>query len=64
MPLRLSNVSYDVGGKALVHDLDWELPDGTLAAISGPTGVGKTTLGLLAAQVLPATFHESDLPPD
>jgi ABC-type multidrug transport system ATPase subunit len=62
MPLSISNLTYRVNGKPLINNLDWDLADGSMASLRGPTGAGKTTTGLLATKLLPARFHEKDLP--
>jgi putative ABC transport system ATP-binding protein len=42
--LRLSEVSYVVGGRPLLQEVDLAFPSGRVTALSGPSGSGKTTL--------------------
>ncbi len=53
--LRLEGVSVArrPDGPAIIRDLDLTLEPGTLTAITGPSGAGKTTLGLAVAGLLP-----------
>jgi ABC-type multidrug transport system ATPase subunit len=60
-PLRVSRLSYRVNNLALLTGVDLSLETGEVAAISGPTGSGKTTLGLVLADLLPAGIVDADL---
>lgn len=42
--LAFAGVSVVRGGKALIHELDWEVEEGQRWVILGPNGAGKTTL--------------------
>lgn len=42
LPLRLSRVSYEAGGKRLVDELSFELDHGPRTVILGPNGAGKS----------------------
>lgn len=53
MSLRADDLSVTIGGKPLLHGIDFDARAGELLAIVGPNGAGKTTLlraiaGLLA----------------
>lgn len=53
--IRIKNVSFSYGDKAVLQNLDLDLPAGQFIAIVGPSGSGKTTLvdlviGLLRPQ--------------
>lgn len=43
-PLRFENVSLDLEGRRLLHDLNLVIPPGQILGITGPTGAGKTLL--------------------
>lgn len=42
--LRCRGVVVSPGGQPVLHGIDLEVPAGTLATLTGPSGVGKTTL--------------------
>jgi len=42
--LRCTGLAKSYGGRLVLHDLDLEVPSGTLTAILGASGSGKTTL--------------------
>jgi ABC-type sugar transport system ATPase subunit len=44
MDVRIENISKKFGDKNLFNDLSHEFISGSLTAITGPSGVGKTTL--------------------
>ena len=44
MPLEVSDLSYDAGGKTLLNTLDFRLEDGVRTVILGPNGAGKSLL--------------------
>ncbi|MDY5148290.1 ABC transporter ATP-binding protein [Actinotignum sanguinis] len=49
--LRFENVSFGyVPGRPVLHDISFTLLPGTLTAVVGPSGAGKTTIGALAAR--------------
>ncbi|MGJ9494335.1 ABC transporter ATP-binding protein [Actinotignum sp. GS-2025a] len=49
--LRFQNVSFGYApGRPVLHDISFTLPSGTLTAVVGPSGAGKTTIGALAAR--------------
>ncbi len=50
--LRLNGVSKSFGGTQVLHDVDVEVPGGSLTAILGPSGCGKTTMLRLIAGFL------------
>jgi ABC-type multidrug transport system fused ATPase/permease subunit len=45
--------SYSEAGRAAIHELDLDVPAGTLLAITGPVGSGKSALARLAAGIYP-----------
>jgi len=59
--LRVSGLSYQIDDAKLLTDIDFSLEAGEVASICGPTGSGKTTLGLVLADLLPADIAERDL---
>ncbi len=72
--LSLEKVTFRQGGRVLVKEMDLALRSGETVALAGPSGVGKSTLLLLAmGQLAPdggrirlqgrdiATYHEKDL---
>ena len=51
LELRFQNVSFGYApGRPVLHDISFTLPPGTLTAVVGPSGAGKTTIGALAAR--------------
>ncbi|GAA4669299.1 ABC transporter ATP-binding protein [Streptomyces chumphonensis] len=42
--LRAEGLTLGYGDRAVVHDLDLDIPDGTVTAVIGPNGCGKSTL--------------------
>lgn len=53
--IKISGLSYGVGGRGIFSGLDFEALRGQVTAIMGPSGTGKTTLlRLITGQVSPA----------
>jgi ATP-binding cassette subfamily B protein len=50
--LRLRGVSVTVAGRAVLHDVDLDLPGGGLIAVIGRSGSGKSTVAALAGRLL------------
>lgn len=50
--LRLRGVSVHAAGRAVLHDVDLDLPPGSLVALIGPSGSGKSTVAALAGRLL------------
>ena len=48
-PIRIENLSYDVGSKRILDDVNLEVAHGELVSIMGKSGCGKTTLLKLIA---------------
>ena len=44
--LEIKNLTVEVGGKEILHDIDLNLNAGETHVLMGPNGAGKTTLGL------------------
>ncbi len=44
MSIEVSNLSFSYGSREILHDLTFSIPDGCLANVLGPNGVGKSTL--------------------
>ena len=50
--LRFTHLTFAYDGRApVLHDVSFEVQPGTMVAVVGPTGSGKTTLGLLLARL-------------
>ena len=54
--LELRDVSLTVAGRALVGPLSCAVESGTILTISGPSGVGKSSLLAFLCGVLPSTL--------
>jgi len=44
MSISVTNLSFSYGSKQVLHDLNFDIPDGMLVNVLGPNGVGKSTL--------------------
>ena len=56
LPISVKNVGFDIGNKALLQDVSFNLGPRTLTAIIGPSGAGKSTLlGVLTGRTKPTT---------
>ena len=52
--VRLDGVTYSAGGRTILKDLSLDVPRGSVTAIMGPSGTGKTTLlRLMTGQLKP-----------
>lgn len=62
--LQISNLNVILpGGRHLLRDLTWSLPDGTRAGLTGANGAGKTTLlRVITGQVTPDSGSVSVTP--
>lgn len=66
MSLAARKLTLGYGGRAILRDLDLDIPEGRITAIIGPNGCGKSTLlrglgGLVAAQSGQALLGGEDL---
>ena len=43
MELSLENIDLTLGGKPILHDVGFTVPDGAFASILGESGAGKST---------------------
>lgn len=53
--VKFSNVSYRVGNKTLLHNINLDIPAGQTVGLIGATGGGKTTLVNLLARAMDAS---------
>ncbi len=44
MSIKVENLCFSYGNREVLHDLNFEIPDGCLVNVLGPNGVGKSTL--------------------
>ena len=44
MSIEVRNLSFSYGSHEVLHDINVDIPDGTLVNVLGPNGVGKSTL--------------------
>mgnify|MGYP006277677509 CR=1 FL=1 len=51
--LHLKHISYEIGERLLLDDIDWIITPGTRLALIGPNGAGKTTLFRIITGQLP-----------
>jgi len=42
--IQIQNLSYSIGGRTLMTDINWAIQPGKRSALIGPNGAGKTTL--------------------
>jgi iron complex transport system ATP-binding protein len=52
--LTVRNLRVTLGGREVLHGLDFSLPAGRWTAVAGPNGAGKTTLLKTLAHLVPA----------
>jgi phospholipid/cholesterol/gamma-HCH transport system ATP-binding protein len=53
--IRLQNVTFQRGDKVILDDVSMDIRQGSIVAIMGPSGVGKTTiLRLISGQLIPS----------
>ena len=51
--IQIENLSYEVGGTRILHDISVTLPKGGMTALIGPNGAGKSTLLAHVARLSP-----------
>ncbi|PJE31850.1 iron complex transport system ATP-binding protein [Pseudooceanicola antarcticus] len=49
--IRVDQVSHQIGGAPILHDISLEIPKGGITALIGPNGAGKSTLLSLMARL-------------
>lgn len=49
--IRVDQVSHQIGGTPILHDISLEIPKGGITALIGPNGAGKSTLLSLMARL-------------
>ena len=42
--LKIENLNVSVGGKSIIKSLSLDIPKGSVVALMGPNGCGKSTL--------------------
>lgn len=56
LPLKIEKLCFDIGGRRLLHDLDFSLESGARSIILGPNGAGKSlTLRLCHGLAVPTS---------
>jgi len=50
--VHLKGISFSIGERRLIDDIDWIIPNGSRFALIGPNGTGKTTLFRIITQNL------------
>lgn len=53
--IEVTNLSFTIGNRLLLHSLDLELPNASLVSILGPNGAGKSTLLQLLSGIYQAS---------
>lgn len=53
--LNVENVSFQIGDKHILSDINFQLQSGNIAALLGPSGCGKTTILRQVAGFMPPT---------
>ncbi len=54
--IKISGLGFKRGQRTILEDINIEIPEGSMVAIMGPSGVGKTTLlQLITGQLMPET---------
>ncbi|TXR47037.1 phosphate ABC transporter ATP-binding protein [Phyllobacterium endophyticum] len=56
LPLRAEGMTYNIGGRALVDDVSFQIARGTRTIIMGPNGAGKSLILRLCHGLLEPTF--------
>ncbi len=51
--ITISGLSHDIGGGAILKDIDLSIPKGGVTALIGPNGAGKSTLLSLISRLMP-----------
>jgi len=56
--VRLSSVRLDRGGRTILRGLDLDIPQGSMTAVLGPSGTGKSTLlAAITGELVPTEGH-------
>ena len=55
--LSVKNLSYRVGEKEILHDISFDVEEGSMTCIVGPNGCGKSTLLSHISRKLPSKMN-------
>jgi energy-coupling factor transporter ATP-binding protein EcfA2 len=61
MDLAIVNLCYEINHTVILNNINLHIKKGTIACLRGPTGAGKTTLGLIISGILPSGLSKDDV---